>query len=80
MILTGVEVRLEFAFGGLNNPDVRRVRSGGDTGDLVLPVSFWGELNVDGSVDDDDDGGCGGSGGIFIVYIFIRFESVTNSN
>lgn len=53
--LTGVDVRLGFAFGGLCNTDVRRVRNGGVVGDLfALFGSFCGVLNGDGTVDGGD--------------------------
>lgn len=49
--LTGVDVRLEFALGGLSSEDVRRVRTGGDeTATRTLSVSFCGEFIIDGSI------------------------------
>lgn len=57
LILTGVDVCLEFNFGGLRSDDVRLVRTGGEAADLVRSDALCGEPIVD-----ESDGG-----GVFIA-------------
>lgn len=56
-VLTGVDVCLEFNFGGLRIDDVRLVRAGGEAAVLVLSDALCGEPIVNGSV----------GGGVLIV-------------
>lgn len=48
--LTGVDVSLEFIFGGLRSEDMRLVRTGGEAAVLVFSDVLCGEFIVNDSV------------------------------